>query len=209
MSILKSNFNPQLWAGVGIDIETVVDRIIANGRDITVGYDNWLRLGFALADGRGEAGRAMYHRLSAMNPQYNEAECNHQYDACLKSADRPGGVTVATLFQMAKDAGVNVSARMVEQVEVAEQVEQVEMDTFLDKVSHDDLPPIVQRLVESCDNLQEADMMTLGMIVAASGAMPGICGVYDRRRVYAPLYGCIVAPPASSKGRLAACMKFD
>ena len=51
-------------------------------------------------------------------------------------------------------------------------------------------------------------MMTLGMIVAASGAMPGICGVYDRRRVYAPLYGCIVAPPASSKGRLAACMKF-
>ena len=82
------------------------------------------------------------------------------------------------------------------------------MDTFLDKVSHDDLPPIVQRLVESCDNLQEADMMTLGMIVAASGAMPGICGVYDRRRVYAPLYGCIVAPPASSKGRLAACMKF-
>ena len=220
MLFTKSNFNPQLWAGVGIDIETVVDRIIANGRDITVGYDNWLRLGFALADGRGEAGREMYHRLSAMNPQYNEAECNHQYDACLKSADRPGGVTVATLFQMAKDAGVNVSARMVEQVEVAEQVEMVEvaelveqvetveMDTFLDKVSHDDLPPIVQRLVESCDNLQEADMMTLGMIVAASGAMPGICGVYDRRRVYSPLYSCIVAPPASSKGRLAACMKF-
>ena len=208
MSSTKYLFNPQLWAGVGIDVETVVERIIANGRDITVGYDNWLRLGFALADGRGEAGREMYHRLSAMNPQYKASDCNRQYDACLKSADRPGGVTVATLFQMAKDAGVNVSARMVEQVEVAEQVETVEMDTFLDKVSHDDLPPIVQRLVESCDNLQEADMMTLGMIVAASGAMPGICGVYDRRRVYAPLYGCIVAPPASSKGRLAACMKF-
>lgn len=208
MSSTKNLFNPQLWAGVGIDVETVVERIIANGRDITVGYDNWLRLGFALADGRGEAGREMYHRLSAMNPQYKASDCNRQYNACLKSADRPGGVTVATLFQMAKDAGVNVSARMVEQVEVAEQVETVEMDTFLDKVSHDDLPPIVQRLVESCDNLQEADMMTLGMIVAASGAMPGICGVYDRRRVYAPLYGCIVAPPASSKGRLAACMKF-
>ena len=208
MSSTNNLFNPQLWAGIGIDVETVVERIIANGRDITVGYDNWLRLGFALADGRGEAGREMYHRLSAMNPQYKASDCNRQYDACLKSADRPGGVTVATLFQMAKDAGVNVSARMVEQVEVAEQVETVEMDTFLDKVSHDDLPPIVQRLVESCDNLQEADMMTLGMIVAASGAMPGICGVYDRRRVYAPLYGCIVAPPASSKGRLAACMKF-
>ena len=37
MLFTKSNFNPQLWAGVGIDIETVVDRIIANGRDITVG----------------------------------------------------------------------------------------------------------------------------------------------------------------------------
>lgn len=208
MSKSKYLFNPKLWGDVGIDVETVVERIIANRRDITVGYDNWLRLGFALADGKGEAGREMYHRLSAMNPQYNEAQCNRQYDACLKGADRPGGVTVATLFQMAKDAGVDVSARIVEQVEVAEQVETVEMDTFIDKVSHDQLPPIVQQLVESCDNMQEADMMTLGMIVAASGAMPGICGVYDRRRVYAPLYGCIVAPPASSKGRLAACMKF-
>ena len=206
----ENKFCPQLWAGVGIDVETVVDRIVTNGRDITAGYDNWFRLGFALADGRGEAGREMYHRLSAMNAQYNEEECNRQYDACLRDSGRAGGVTVATLFQMAKDAGISiakdtenvVSARLVEMVEM------VETGIFIDKIAHDDLPPIVQRLVECCDTRHEADMMTLGMLVAVSGAMPGICGVYDRRRVYAPLYGCIVAPPASSKGRLTACLKF-
>lgn len=203
-------FSPQLWAGVGIDVETAVDRIVANGKDITTGYDNWLRLGFALADARGEAGREMYHRLSAMNAGYNEAECNRQYDACLKDSGRAGGVTVATLFQMAKDAGVVISAEKPP-VGVGGGGGNCgnlpTMDTFIDKIACDDLPPIVRRLVESCDNMQEADMMTLGMLVAVSGTMSGICGVYDRRRVYAPLYGCIVAPPASSKGRLAACMK--
>lgn len=219
----EKKFCPQLWAGVGIDVETVVDRIVTNGRDITAGYDNWLRLGFALADGRGEAGREMYHRLSRMNAQYNETECNRQYDACLKDGGRSGGVTVATLFQMAKDAGVDISAAKIGVSAKNPPVgvgggggnsagiscfETPGMDTFIDKIAIGDLPPIVQRLVENCDTPQEADMMVFGMIVALSGVMPGICGVYDRRRVYAPLYGCVVAPPASSKGRLAACMKI-
>lgn len=216
---MNSNFNPQLWGSVGIDVETVVDRIIANGSDITAGYDNWLRLGFALADGRGEAGREMFHRLSRMNAQYNEAECNRQYSACLKDGGRPGGVTVATLFQMAKDAGVDISKNAGVNISVPQTTISAEIppkgvgggggnETFIDKIATGDLPPIVQRLVENCDTPQEADMMMFGMIVALSGAMPGICGVYDRRRVYAPLYGCVVAPPASSKGRLAACMKI-
>lgn len=216
-----NNFNAPLWANAGIDVETAVERIVENGRDITSGYDNWLRLGFALADGRGEAGRAMYHRLSSMNAQYDKAECDRQYDACLRDGRREGsGVTVATLFQMAKDAGVSLSK------EVCRGAFHhncnnggngggggncggvPRMKTFIDKIAPDDLPGVIRQVADESHSTEEADMMVLGTMVAASAAMPGIYGVYDRCRVFAPLYACVVAPPASSKGRLAACVKF-
>ena len=39
------------------DVETVVRRIEARGLDITAAYDSWRDIGFALAEGMGEAGR--------------------------------------------------------------------------------------------------------------------------------------------------------
>ena len=47
-------------------VAEVADRVAASGRDITQGYDNWLRLAFALSDGLGEAGRQIFvNRLAA------------------------------------------------------------------------------------------------------------------------------------------------
>lgn len=92
------------------DIETEVREIASiitsRGIDITNGYQNWLKLGFALADGLGEGGRDCYHELSSMNGDYNAAECDRQYDACLRSHGQ--GITIKTYFQMAKDAGVDL-----------------------------------------------------------------------------------------------------
>ena len=65
------------------------------------GYDNWLRLAFALSDGLGEAGRQIFDRLSQMNADYDTRECNRLYDNCLKG--NKGGITIATFFQMARD----------------------------------------------------------------------------------------------------------
>ena len=48
------------------------------------GYDNWLRLAFALSDGLGEAGRQIFDRLSQMNADYDTRECNRLYDNCMK-----------------------------------------------------------------------------------------------------------------------------
>lgn len=75
--------------------------------DITVDYANWRDVGFALADGLGESGRLYYHRVICVNPDYNQQECDKQYDKCLRA--HGSGVTVKTFFQMAKDAGVSVS----------------------------------------------------------------------------------------------------
>lgn len=64
------------------DIELVTQRIEAAGIDITADYGDWLRIGFALADALGEPGRSYYHRLSRFYPDYNQQECDRQYDNC-------------------------------------------------------------------------------------------------------------------------------
>jgi len=41
-------------------------------------------LALRLADALGEAGRDYFHRVSRFNSQYNNSECDKQYDNCLK-----------------------------------------------------------------------------------------------------------------------------
>ena len=88
-------------------ISSIVNLLVNRGIDITSGYGNWLNLGFALADGLGEDGRTYYHDLSRMNGDYNAVECDKQYNACLRS--HGNGVTIKSFFQMAKDAGIDIS----------------------------------------------------------------------------------------------------
>ena len=88
-------------------VERVVDELIKRGIDITIGYENWLKLGFALANGLGEGGRSIFHRLSSGYPEYNYRACDVQYSACLRS--RGWGVTIASFFWLAKQAGVELS----------------------------------------------------------------------------------------------------
>jgi len=89
------------------DVEKVAEKIVSQGKDITNGYENWRNLGFALAHEMGEGGRQTYHSLSRMNSQYTQKECDKQYDACLRSTGN--GITIASFFQMAKDAGIDIS----------------------------------------------------------------------------------------------------
>ena len=90
------------------DIRRVADKLIDRNLDITYGYTDWLRLGFAIVDGLGEEGRQVFHDLSRLCPKYDEAECNKQYNNCLNA--RGSGVNVGTFFHMAKEAGVDISA---------------------------------------------------------------------------------------------------
>ena len=133
---MKQNFNPNEWAkknmpntempvkakkestplkpevnnisDVQEDILRVADELIARQIDVTYEYKDWLRLGFAIVDGMGEGGRQLFHDLSRICSKYDEAKCDEQFNNCLNA--RGSGVTVRTFFQMAKDAGVDISA---------------------------------------------------------------------------------------------------
>lgn len=89
------------------DIEVITQRIESGRVDITAGYDAWRDIGFALADELGESGRDYFHRISRFNPDYNEAECDKQFDKCMRAHGT--GVSIRTFFQKAKDNGISLS----------------------------------------------------------------------------------------------------
>ena len=93
----------QAFSEIAETVKVLVERNI----DITIGYKNWLTLGFALADGLGESGRSFYHDLSRMNAEYDNAECDKQYTSCLRG--KKSGTTIKSFFYMAKEAGIDIS----------------------------------------------------------------------------------------------------
>ena len=87
-----------------VNVEALIYEIQAGRTDITAGYDQWLRIGFALADEFGESGREYFHAISQYHPQYSKRGSDQQYTNCLQA--RGGGVTIATLFHACKEHGI-------------------------------------------------------------------------------------------------------
>jgi len=67
-------------------------------------YDDWMRLGFALAS-IGEEGREYFINISINNPQYNDTEdaLNKKFEGFLK--DCRGEITIGTFYEIAKKFG--------------------------------------------------------------------------------------------------------
>jgi hypothetical protein len=104
-------------------VEALTILIESQGIDITANYSDWLRIAFALVDEFGLDGESYFHRISAFYPNYSHKAASQQYIHCLQSAypplrgggHRPGEsgksrVTIATLFYIAKNHGINLPA---------------------------------------------------------------------------------------------------
>lgn len=76
------------------------------GGNIADSYNDWWECGCALA-ALGPDGRELFHRVSALSAKYREAQCEKQWQECL--AKRDGRITLATFYDMAKRAGVDLS----------------------------------------------------------------------------------------------------
>ena len=87
-------------------VEEIVSLLENKSIDITNGYDNWLKVGFAFASEFSEGGRDLFHQVSRLNSGYNYQDADTQYTKCVNS--HGSGITIATFYQMAKDAGVDI-----------------------------------------------------------------------------------------------------
>ena len=205
------------------DIETVVRRIEARCLDITGDYSSWRDVGFALADGLGEAGRDYYHRVSRFYPKYDVKETDKQYDRCVKG--KKGGITVKTFFQKAKDMGVDIKTRQIAKLPIlpispAEKSDDIAqsspsgnfgdlaiselMPTFSDAIETD-LPHFLQLVAARGNDSQEKDVLILGTIVTLSACLPNVSGLYNEVDVFPNLYFFLTARASSGKGRLNLC----
>jgi len=185
------------------DLEQITQQIETTQTDITHDYNTWLNIGFALSHQLQENGREYFHRISKFHPEYNPNECDQQYNKCLKSNKE--GITIKTLFYIAKNAGINISfpnrtgaSPCLSDLSSNKQ----EKSTFLPESTYTNLPDI---LAESCQifpTQRERDIFFVGALSILSGCLPNSKGYYDGKEYTPNLFSFIIAPPANGKGCL-------
>lgn len=149
----------------------IVSVLVNRHIDITTPYEEWIKLGFALADGLGEDGRELFHQLSSMNAEYNYEECDKKYTSCMKGNGK--GITIQTFFKMAKDAGVDLKTITREETVHAtcanmpnakniENIEKYKNSGILDKeMAHGTMAPVAQTITTGytfSDKVNEKDL---------------------------------------------------
>lgn len=90
------------------DFMKLVRHLTIHGVNLTASYDDWTRIGLALANHFGESGRQIFHDLSQADSRYNPAECDKKYNSYLRGSSSSTACTLATIFFLAKQQGVNL-----------------------------------------------------------------------------------------------------
>ncbi len=85
----------------------VTRELLRRGANIADDYGDYLKLGFALANGLGSQGRELYHELCSQSTKYRESDCERKWQQCMRQND--GRTTIATFYNMAKQAGIDLS----------------------------------------------------------------------------------------------------
>ena len=233
----KKTFNPTDWqptiqnttqyvepshVAANDDLELIVNRIESAALDIAPNYADWRDLGFALADALGESGRNYYHRLSRFYPSYSQSETDKQYSACLASHGH--GVTIKTLYHLAKSAGVSVSIQLSSSPSlggVGEVKSPIPQNGDLENMGNQEkqlpafpkeifetLPGLLQAITSNADSPEDADLLLLGSLTVFSACMPNVYGVYGQHEVFPNLFLFVTAKASAGKGRLSLCRRL-
>lgn len=205
------------------DVELLVSHVEAVQLDLTATYGDWVKVGFALAHDLGEQGRSYYHRLCRFYPDYQVTACDKQYDACLRG--KGNGVTIASLFYMAKEAGILVHSSEVAQtvdnrkMGKGENGEKEENEGKADLMEYDEMPLFSRKRIEQLPSLlktipsyastpAQGDILLLGSLCVLSSVMANVYAIYNKKQVFANLYTYIVAEAGSGKGIASACLNL-
>lgn len=202
---------PQQDEHTSEDFLALLDAIEAAAVDLTANYTDWFRIGTAIASTFGEQGREYFHRISKFHNSYTIMECDKKYDDCLR--DTNPSVSLASIFYLAKQHGITLprthlcqgGMRGTDGIEPSSATipESIDLQAGTPGCNLSTLSPFLQAVIalESDPTMQQ--LLLFGALISLSAVMPHVSGIYGGKRVYANLYGFVVAPPASSKGKLA------
>lgn len=228
---------PSVYPTTSEDTRAKVERIVSlieqKGIDITNGYANWLKVGFAFTSEFQEAGRGFFHRVSRQNAEYNTSNADKQYNKCLSA--HGDGISIATFFQMAKDTGIDISNPKEIQEPVVgtldiwtsgsgNQISKkpniqpgiVESKWILDEESlphfpafiYDMLPPFLKEVLDNCISEDDRDMMLMGTLTCISATLHNVVGEYNHDDWHPMLYFFVMADAGMGKGSLKYCREI-
>ena len=205
-------------------VQSLIAQLQATHTDITSGYTEWLKVGFAIASEFGEAGRRYFHDISSLYTGYDATECDKKYDECLKSDN--GRTNISTLFYLAEQQGVKlpyqerniskeqgqISTNATSDKNVAVSfVESQAEDRALPLLApsvYTNLPSILRKAVETMHIRQEKDLVLIGSIVTLSSVLLPFRTIFHGRTIFPNMFLFVPGPAGSGKGRLDFCYRL-
>jgi len=99
------------------DFENVLKQIVGRNIDITGGnYDDWLKVGFGIAEQFGEAGRQYFHAISRPYEKYKVKSTDDQYKACLKQTGTGNRANIRSFYYLAKSHGISIVTERTKEI---------------------------------------------------------------------------------------------
>lgn len=206
-------------------VESLIAQLKASGTDITATYEDWLKVGFALAGEFGESGRSYFHAISSLYSGYDQAESDTKYTECLKS--EKGRTDISTLFYLAKQQGVTLpkpersttpspTAKVTKgqsdkNVPVSFSAEEPEGMPDLPRFpaeAYAHLPRLLKRAVATMAEPQDKDLVLIGSIVTLSAALLPLRTFYFGKTIYPNTYLFVPGPAGAGKGKLDFCFRL-
>lgn len=215
---VKDNF-PKIDLVDQGDFDLIVNAIIEQRTDITNDYGDWFRIGCAIVSCKGEYGRDAFHLISKLSEKYNEFIADRQYDACLRCR---GDISFGTLIHIARNNGVilpNITSKTSITSLTSEDVfegnegiegeaSQLTLPFIRDVVNHGGFPAVIKGILNYASSDKEYDVLLMGSLVFIGATLSRIYGIYGRHKYYPFLNYFLVAPAASGKSTLSACLNL-
>ena len=228
MGLLREGDKPSSQppkADTAARVEALIAALKASGRDITADYNDWLKVGFALAGEFGEAGRPYFHAISSLYPGYDQAESDKKFDECLKSNE--GKTDIATLFYLAKNQGVTLekpanaagtlqriprkkgqSDKNVPLSLSDEDPEGIPDLPMFPEHIYTELPSLLKEVTDLMVTPQERSLALIGSIVTVSSALLPLRTVYFGKTIFPNSYLFVPGPAGAGKGKLDFCYRL-
>lgn len=97
------------------DFDSVVKQIVGRGVNICDNYNDWLRVGMAIADHFGIEGEYYFHEISRMSSKYRQAACSKQYSYCVRARGLEKA-RISTVYYLAKESGIKISTEQTKAI---------------------------------------------------------------------------------------------
>ena len=85
-------------------LKWIINLVCQKKVDITSDYDNWIRVGFCIANICGLAGESLFHQVSALFPSYDHKETSRKYQELVRSTRRE--INIGSLIHLVRMEGI-------------------------------------------------------------------------------------------------------